>query len=309
MQLAFRRSLTRRSYRLNIFGFPGNPHSRNNLGLLDQRLALEWVRDNIAEFGGDPERITIFGESAGGSSVDYYTYAWTEDPIAAGFIPQSGNVFSPNSQGDKDASAKPWYTVASTLSCGDAESDQDELLQCMRSKDWQEVQAAIPENKGLSGVVGSFGPTIDEIIVFSDYPERSAAGKVIQRPLFIGNTDNEAGLFKPTLACQNITYTQAQWDYMAQQLFTCSTSNRAIASLINNVPTWRYRWFGDLGCLKISSVPDSGAYHGSEVAVIFGTDQDIQNQVARTKAEHEMVSYIRGAWAAFAKDPKHGLTK
>jgi carboxylesterase type B len=294
---------------LNIFGFPGNPESRNNLGLLDQRLALEWVRDNIAAFGGDPERITLFGESAGGSSVDYYTYAWTEDPIAAGFIAQSGNVFSPNSQTDKTTAATTWYNVTETLSCGNVESDQDELLRCMRSKDWETVQAAIPQKSGLAGVVGSFGPTIDDIVVFSDYPERSVAGNVIKRPLFIGNTDNEAGLFKPTFASQNITYPKMQWDLMAQQLFTCSSSNRALAAVINQVPIWRYRWFGDLACLKITTEPDSGAYHGSEVAVIFGTDQDIQNRVSRTDAEHDLVAYIRGAWAAFAKDPVNGLTE
>lgn len=58
------------NYRLNIWGFPGAPGKTQNLGLLDQRLALEWVRDNIAGFGGDPDRITVFGQSAGGGSVD-----------------------------------------------------------------------------------------------------------------------------------------------------------------------------------------------------------------------------------------------
>jgi cholinesterase len=52
------------SYRLNIFGFPGLPGDESvaqNPGLLDQRLAIEWVRDNIEQFAGDPTRITIFG--------------------------------------------------------------------------------------------------------------------------------------------------------------------------------------------------------------------------------------------------------
>ena len=56
------------SYRVNIFGFPGLPGMDQNLGLLDQRLAIEWTRDNIAAFGGDPNRITIFGQSSGGKT-------------------------------------------------------------------------------------------------------------------------------------------------------------------------------------------------------------------------------------------------
>ena len=48
------------SYRLNIFGFPGNTDEPQNLGLLDQRLAIEWTRDNIASFGGDKDRMILF---------------------------------------------------------------------------------------------------------------------------------------------------------------------------------------------------------------------------------------------------------
>lgn len=81
------------SYRTNIFGFPRNPAGTQNVGLLDQRLALEWIRDNIANFGGDTNRITIMGQSAGGTSIDYYSFAWTHDPIIAGSIVQSGTAF------------------------------------------------------------------------------------------------------------------------------------------------------------------------------------------------------------------------
>jgi cholinesterase len=56
------------SYRINIFGFPKARFLPDlNPGLLDQRLAVEWVRDNIAAFGGDPKRIILFGQSAGAS--------------------------------------------------------------------------------------------------------------------------------------------------------------------------------------------------------------------------------------------------
>lgn len=44
---------------MNIFGFPGSPHGTTNIWLLDERLAVEWVRDNIGAFGGDPARITL----------------------------------------------------------------------------------------------------------------------------------------------------------------------------------------------------------------------------------------------------------
>jgi cholinesterase len=74
--------LTSESYRENFFGFAALPGLPNyNFGLLDQRLAVEWVSKNIEAFGGDPARILLFGQSTGGGSVDIYSYAWTEDPI------------------------------------------------------------------------------------------------------------------------------------------------------------------------------------------------------------------------------------
>lgn len=59
------------NYRMNVFGFfcLGIPESRGNLGLLDQYLAILWVRENIQYFGGDPDKITLFGHSSGAASV------------------------------------------------------------------------------------------------------------------------------------------------------------------------------------------------------------------------------------------------
>jgi carboxylesterase type B len=82
------------NYRLGIFGFSGAPGETQNVGLLDQRMVIEWARDNIHAFGGDPDRITIFRNSAGDASVDFYDYAWPSDPIVAGSIIMSGCVSS-----------------------------------------------------------------------------------------------------------------------------------------------------------------------------------------------------------------------
>lgn len=83
---------TSTSYRLSILGFPGNPNESNNLGIQDQRLAIEWVNENIDKFGGDPSRITIFGQSAGAAAIDIYSYAYYKNPLVAGLILESGST-------------------------------------------------------------------------------------------------------------------------------------------------------------------------------------------------------------------------
>lgn len=77
------------NYRLNIFGQPNAPQlvsssQSQNFGLLDRQAAIEWVHENIAAFGGDPNRIVLFGESAGSFSADAYMYANPTDTIVKG---------------------------------------------------------------------------------------------------------------------------------------------------------------------------------------------------------------------------------
>jgi len=100
-----------------------------NVGLLDQRLALEWVRDNIQGFGGSTSKIVIIGQSSGSVAVDYWSYAYVEDPIVSGLISYSGNVFS-FPINSNDLAEQHWYNTSAYLGCG---SSGDVLL-CKRSQ-------------------------------------------------------------------------------------------------------------------------------------------------------------------------------
>jgi len=147
-----------------------------NAGLLDQRKAIEWVRDNIDGFGGDPKRITIFGQSAGGSAVDIYAYSYQDDPIVAGIISHSGTALSFVSN-SADYSQKRFLELASELGC-----TSGDVVACMRSKDWHDIENATVKLKPAPTTTlysPIFQPTVDNKTVFSltDYQSMSASGK------------------------------------------------------------------------------------------------------------------------------------
>jgi cholinesterase len=85
-----------------------------NVGLLDQRLAVEWVRDNIQGFGGSTSKIVIIGQSSGSVAVDYWSYAYVEDPIVSGLISHSGNVFS-FPINSNELAEQHWYNASAYL--------------------------------------------------------------------------------------------------------------------------------------------------------------------------------------------------
>ncbi|KAE9370855.1 alpha/beta-hydrolase [Stipitochalara longipes BDJ] len=296
------------NYRLNIFGFPGIPDQPTNLALLDQRLAVEWVRDNIAAFGGDPSRIILFGQSAGAEAIDFYSYAWTADPIVKGLILQSGTT----SLGafPREDTAVSWFNVTSTLGCGDSTSNSSSVLECMRRQTTEAIQKAIPLELQAGGAA-AFWPTVDETVVFSDYPTLAAEGKFIKVPLLVGNTDNEAGFFEAIATIFGLHESEDFWDEFNLRQFVCPSAVRANFSISAHLPTWRYRYFGSFPDLQIQTNPDSGAYHASELNLLFDTlpPSGIPGIPPSTKVEVQWGNYIRRAWTTFAKDPEKGLKK
>ncbi|XP_064622101.1 uncharacterized protein LOC135484501 [Lineus longissimus] len=155
------------NYRLGPLGFlsTGDSNGKGNYGLFDQALALKWVKDNIASFGGDVNRITIFGESSGG--VDTALHAMS--PVSVGLfqraIPQSGSGLSslPFSFSIRDDPAAYAKGLGHLLSCNT--TDTAKLMTCFRSKSAADIHrygaeayASIPSKLTLERGIG---PVVD----------------------------------------------------------------------------------------------------------------------------------------------------
>jgi carboxylesterase type B len=289
------------NYRVNIFGFPAAAASdgkHHNVGLLDQRMAVEWLYNNIYAFGGDATRMTLFGQSAGASSTDFFSYAWWNDPLVSGLIIQSGAVG--NNKVTYSEGTSNFSYVASQVGCDT--SDKDEELACMQSVEAEKILQVYEkynatENEGKS--LG-FGASVDEETVFGNFSERRDRGLVAKIPVVIGNTENEyASLYSPFTEQGP---TKEELDPLSNAVFACPAAVAANFRSAFGVPTWRYRYFGVFP--NLNPLPWLGAYHASEIPIVFGTSS---LSGPNTKTESELSRYMQGAWAAFAKDPVNGL--
>lgn len=280
------------NYRLGIFGFPGAPNAGKNLGLLDQRLALEWVRDNIIGFGGDPDRIVLFGHSAGGASTDLYNYAWPEDPIIAGSIPMSGNAFSFGNRFE-NTSATAWFLTSDLIGCGLPNTTSEAaIFACMKAKNATElldfsvkagdavIKTLNQQAQKYAGITGLFGPTIDNITVFENYTLRGKAGAFIQRPIITGSNDDEA-----CLSAERGQTPYSEEDYVTMRVWTCPTYHTAQNRLRVGVPAWQYRYFGAYPNQYANACPGR-PWHGAEVTVMFGSTE-ISTDFNATKKEND----------------------
>ncbi|KAJ5749347.1 uncharacterized protein N7511_011043 [Penicillium nucicola] len=280
------------NYRLNVFGFPNAPGLNpleQNLGLMDQRLAVKWVHENIANFGGDPKRILLFGQSAGASSVDIYSYAYPDNPLVSAFALHSGTARLLTTEPDHEN----WNQLSTALGCGsDVES-----LRCMRR-----VPAAKIVEVRTHGNY-TFYPIIDNRNVFADYAARTAKGRLARLPTLAGITEHEFSAIVP-LSQESVNETEIYEN--VQKSFNCPLRETIKMRLDQNVPTWRYLYRGNFSSL--SPTPWLGAYHTAEIPIVFGT-YHLSYPRAPSAEEAEASRYLQGAWVAFTKDPLHGLSQ
>ena len=150
------------NYRLGILGFlnSGDNASLGNYGLWDQMLALKWVKDNIASFGGDPNSITIFGESAGGWSVSFLSFIPRNRDLFHRRISQSGVASS--ALAVAKGSVEMYRTISRLGNCNKATGN--ETVECLRQKTTTEIMAIQEhplryENYTFLGI--DLGPVVD----------------------------------------------------------------------------------------------------------------------------------------------------
>ncbi|KAK4463919.1 Carboxylesterase [Cladorrhinum samala] len=177
------------NFRLHIFGFPGSPAASINAGLMDLRLVVEWLRDNIAGFGGDPNRMILYGQSSGNNMVLMYSYAHPKQPIVRGFIGTSGGTPATN-----PTTSPNFHNVAQVVGCANLTAAAE--LACMQTVDAPALQQAVDTinkdpNRGL------FRPIADNVTVFTNLTERLEKGLVAKLPFIGGFMYNEPAVFLP----------------------------------------------------------------------------------------------------------------
>jgi para-nitrobenzyl esterase len=308
------------NYRLGVFGFLAHPElsaasewkTSGNYGLMDQIAALEWVQDNIHQFGGDPNNVTIAGQSAGAASVAFLVAS----PLAKGLfskaIAQSGAGI---------LSRSPDNSGISLPNLAQAESNGLELMEKLGASSLADLRA-IPARELLEK--GNFRgqPIVDGKVIPKPIAEIYQTGQQNHISLLTG-WNREDGIIMGEFQSPEVFRNQiiAQWGeekgnqllafYPAfdqqqsiaaqkdlQRDIVFGAQNYALANMVSHqgLPVYVYRFERDL---PDGDQPDYGAFHTGEVPYAY----DNLSQVNRPfeEADFQLASMMSTYWANFAK--------
>lgn len=322
------------NYRLGAFGFLAHPalskESKDgvsgNYGLLDQIAALRWVKKNIAAFGGNPGRVTIFGESAGGGSV----LALMVSPLARGLfhaaIPQSAPEMSLHHLRDGSGGAPSAEDLGVAL-MEKFELSPDASAAAMRklpAEDLAKKSPSLEIEKGfeleLAGIPLPMGPVVDGHVIPDDPNALFAAGKESPVPMLIGTTRDETTMFlvrTPTPKEEAEYRREIEEDFgpLKETIFTAypGKNPKSIRDAVTQItsdaifgaqarhaarlhaknghPTYRYVFSRGTRQLPMANM---GAHHGCELLYLFG------RPASPNDGDKRVVDLMQGYWVNFA---------
>ncbi|KAM5342230.1 hypothetical protein ACJ41O_015261 [Fusarium nematophilum] len=220
------------NYRVAGFGFmPGKEIKEDgagNLGLLDQRMGLEWVADNIAAFGGDPNKVTIWGESAGAISVfDQMAlfdgdHTYNGKPLFRGAIMNSGSVI-PADPVDSPKGQAVYDQVVKTAGC----AGSSDSLNCLRELEYTDFLNAVTSVPGLlsyTSLALSYLPRPDGRTLTQSPDELVLARKYAAVPMIVGCQEDEGTLF--SIFQPNLTSSDKLANYLQEFYFHGATKSQ-----------------------------------------------------------------------------------
>jgi len=297
------------NYRLGRFGFLAHPaltqanpdEPLGNYGLMDVLAALKWVHTNIKAFGGDPRKVTLAGQSAGGAAV----YDLTTSPLAAGLFSKAiieSGVFSTPST----SFAKAEAAGAAAALTWDPNAKDAAALRRLSATQVQGDAAALS---------GNFGPMIDGKLLTQDIATAFDEGQNVKVPLLIGSNNYEAGFFGnaaqglaqrlatvwPRVTAMYDGYGTQRTDLVELQLttdmmITVPTRTAARASASHGAPTFLY-YYSYVRPSQRERVP--GASHMDEVYALFGHMNLMPGDPPDQPDALPVVAALQERWARF----------